>query len=154
MFWRQISDLCFHHLPSIPLSTGLSTGVQVLQSGNPFLLLVGELDKQVTKKVAGLRKAAQGAAMTRDDWFSVSLCIARVRLSRGARELMVQVLILLILICAECQDGFPLLFLFLDRCVVEFVLSKALFVPSRSVANPPSCDKRPSGRKTNYIERR
>lgn len=33
---------------------------QVLQSGSPFLLLVGELESQVAKKIAGLRKAAQG----------------------------------------------------------------------------------------------
>ena len=33
---------------------------QVLQSGSPFLLLVGELENQVAKKIAGLQKAAQG----------------------------------------------------------------------------------------------
>ncbi|CAK9088720.1 Hypothetical protein SCF082_LOCUS41901, partial [Durusdinium trenchii] len=44
--------------PDLELSP--ENAAQVLQSGNPFLLLVGELDKQVTKKVAGLRKAAQG----------------------------------------------------------------------------------------------
>eukprot|EP00438_Fugacium_kawagutii_P026535 Skav209494 [mRNA] locus=scaffold1892:303933:309790:+ [translate_table: standard] len=33
---------------------------QVLQSGSPFLLLVGELENQVAKKIGGLQKAAQG----------------------------------------------------------------------------------------------
>ena len=55
-----------------PLSSSSSSGAgpdleltaenaaQVLQSGSPFLLLVGELENQVAKKIGGLQKAAQG----------------------------------------------------------------------------------------------
>lgn len=55
-----------------PLSSSSSSGTgpdleltaenaaQVLQSGSPFLLLVGELENQVAKKIGGLQKAAQG----------------------------------------------------------------------------------------------